>query len=106
MKKLLRYLRHVKRVDRMRPPPRQWATEYDPAKLDQHTARLMQLTAVRSPQGVKVLERRKRASAADLAATLPVRWIPRRHSIRSLLMRIAGTTPYDPMRGEFRRRKR
>jgi hypothetical protein len=104
--KLLKYLRHVRRVDRLRPPPRQWATEFDMRDVDRTTARLMELTAVRSPAGVKVLSRRRRADATHLAASLPVLWRPRRRSLLSLIRRAGGLLEFDPMRGEYQRRKR
>lgn len=100
MSKLVKYFTHLSISQRLPPLPRMYSAEYDVEQLSEDETKLMKMSAIRSPQGVEILKRRRGAgSARELAATLPTHHKPRRGGrLMPLIRRLMGTTAYDPMK--------
>lgn len=109
MKRVLKYILHRPTWHKLPVLPRQYATDYDPALVDEDTATVMRLAHVRCPQGVEKVRRRHGArDTAELAAMLSWRHRPRYLKARALSMaRTAlGLTAYDPMKEIARQHRR
>ena len=105
--KLTTYFLKVSTSQKLPRLPRMYATDYDAADLEVSEARLMTLTAIRSPQGVRILERRTGLTSDDLAASLPVKRKWKRRGLMPVVRRLLGLNAYDPMRRiYFQHRKR
>ncbi len=103
---LIKYLRHVKTVDKLPRLPRMYSTDYETSELEEEEAQLMKITAVRSPQGARILERKFKADAKSLASSLPI--VPfrrKRDRVLPLIRKILGVLPYDPLQGDYRRHR-
>lgn len=100
MNKLLKYFTHIKLADRLPPIPRMYASDYDTRALSDEELKLMKMSAIRSPQGIHILKRRKQAATAGaLIDMLPTTHKPRRGArLMPLMRRIFGVSSYDPMR--------
>jgi hypothetical protein len=105
-RRLVRYFFWLKYRERLPRVPRFYATEYDPRQVDRHDADLMRLAAARDPGSARVLEKRRRMSAQQLARLLDVPRPRRSPRLLPLLRHISGTTAYDPLKRFYRNRKR
>ena len=108
--KLLKYLLHRPTWQKLPLMPRSFSTDYRPGDVDADTAALMVASHTRCPQGAQLLKRRQGlGTARELIAHLPSRRRRRRRigaKLMAALRRLAGTTPYDPMRSIVRRHQR
>lgn len=108
MGKLWRYFRHITLANRLPPVPRGYSTDFELRAVSEDEATLMRMSALRSPHSVERLKRRYGVeSAQELIAQLPKRHKARRGArFWPLLRRIAGTTPYDPMKRHYLEHRR
>ncbi len=102
--KFLKVLFLIKRKDRLPHVPRSFTTDYD-KRVSRDVERVFHRSAARSPEGVQMLMRRKRvATVNDLLPLLTERQhkTPRQRFVM-WMMRLNGTTPYDPTVSAVRR---
>lgn len=80
--------------------PRTYSTEYRLQDIDRDTEALMNAVQIRCPQSVELLTKKYKKPARQLALELEPRHRKRRVEKRlaSLVRRVFGLTPTDPMR--------
>lgn len=97
---LITYLMHRATWEKLPRMPGSYSTEYNRKDVDPVTAKIMQMSHVRSPHGVRLLMKKYGATTPqELLDLLPSRRRPRRilAKLVGVFRRAIGVTPYDPM---------
>jgi hypothetical protein len=105
MNRVIKFLVHLTVRQKLPLIPRTWSVDFKPEELGEDGETLMRLSAIRSPHGLALLQRRLNVETSrELVERLPIPRPRRSNRVPSIVYHVFGTTPYDPMK-KFRVKK-